>query len=854
MSATVPGTRFGPYELLSPAGAGGMGEVWKARDTRVGRIVAIKISQQQFSERFEREARATAALNHPNICTLYDVGSDYLVMEYVDGAPITPTPGVRKLLDLAVQTADGLAAAHDRGITHRDLKPDNILVTNEGRIKILDFGLAKQEPPPDPAGQTQAVTITEPGLVLGTVAYMSPEQARGQPLDHRSDQFSFGVILYELASGKRPFQSDSAPQTMAAIIETDPEPLPRTIPAPLRWIVERCLAKDPSARYESTRDLYRDLASLRDHISEALTPLEIAPRARRRWWGRVSAAVGVLLAISIGFWWGSHRRAAPPAAAVPLTSSGGTVLNPSFSPDGSEVVFAWDGPQGGPDNLYIELIGNNDLMRLTSGPAHDISPAWAPDSRHIAFVRSLRHNRRALMLISPLGGDERKLTELAIDDFGPEGHSVLAWTPDGRYLAAATGNHLVLVSAETGEQRSLTEEDPRVLSDADPAFSAKGDRLAFVRRLAPFSSRAYWVPLASGYQRTAAPVELPAPGTVTYSPLWTPDGELLVASGAPFGMPLFRVNLGAHSATRLDGPLTGGNLALHTGTRRLIYSSLLKIADLYRVALDGPGKAAPGPERLTSTSGNDFFPRYSPDGATVVFASFRYARFGLWTIQTRTPVLTELAEWGDGLVAAADWSPDGKYVLVFGTGPRGMYQLYRVTVDTRKATRLLEDAGHDVYPTFSRDGKFIYFASTRNHGPLELYKMPSSGGPATLVAGQSVVQARESADGRWLYFGGYFPGGLERMPLGGGAVTTVIPNLADPSGYALAGAGVYYFAGAPPTCELRYRDLESGQDRLVLVPPKPAVPQLALSPDGRWLCFPLSERDSQELVMIGDFR
>src|SRR6202142_4335693 len=222
MSATVAGTRFGPYEAISPLGAGGMGEVWKARDTRVDRIVAIKMSQKQFSERFEREARAIAALNHPNICSLYDVGPDYLVMEDVDGAPIRPVQNVRKLLDLAVQIADGLASAHDHGITHRDLKPENILVTGDERMKILDFGLAKLDAAPNNAGATQAVTVTQPGTVVGTVAYMSPEQARGLPLDSRSDQFSFGAILYELASGKRPFSSDSAPQTMAAIIEKDP--------------------------------------------------------------------------------------------------------------------------------------------------------------------------------------------------------------------------------------------------------------------------------------------------------------------------------------------------------------------------------------------------------------------------------------------------------------------------------------------------------------------------------------------------------------------------------------------------------------------------------------------------------
>ena len=856
MSATVACTRFGPYEALAPLGAGGMGEVWKARDTRVDRIVAIKISQQQFSERFEREARAIAALNHPNICSLYDVGPDYLVMEYVEGAPIRPVQGVRKLLDLAVQIADGLAAAHDRGVTHRDLKPDNILVTNEGRVKILDFGLAKLDTAPQNPDATQAVTVTQPGTVVGTVAYMSPEQARGLPLDSRSDQFSFGAILYELASGKRPFSSDSAPQTMAAIIEKDPEPLPQTVPAPLRWIVERCLAKEPSARYESTRDLYRDLHSLRDHISEVLASsgsvaATSARPTKRRWrWPAAALAVAALTAAA-GYWWGSRSRTAGAfLAPLPLTSSGGVVLNPSFSPDGSEVVFAWDGPRGGNHNLYVKLIGSNDLLRLTSGAAEEISPTWSPDGKRIAFLRSLGHGKRAVMLISPLGGSERKLTEVWLDDYGPEGHAVLAWTPDGRYLAATDGSGLDLVSVETAERQPLLREKPGVNGDADPAFSPGGDRLAYIRRLGPFSSRPFWIALAAGYRPAGTPQEVRTPGIVAYAPLWDSHGQLVLAGGAPFGMRLYRVTLPAGLVIPVAGPMIGGSLALHRDTGRLIYTALQNIENLYRLPLDGPGKSGHAPERLTSTSGADFFPRYSPDGAAIAFASFRFAQFGVWTIQTENPLVSEIVDWGQGLVATGDWSSDGKSVLAFGTGPQGLYQIYRIAVDTRKVTRLINDAEHDVYPTFCRDGKSIYFSSTAKQGPLQLYKMAVSGGPAALVVPRMVVRATESADGRWLYFAEWIPGTLYRMPLAGGEITQVIDGLTDPAGYELAGRGIYYWAGSRSAPELHYMDTESRKIQLLFRPPIPAVPNLTISPDGHWLCFPLVERNSQELMMI----
>jgi serine/threonine protein kinase len=285
-----PGTRFGPYEIVAPIGAGGMGEVYRARDQRLDRTVAIKVSAAAFSDRFEREARTVAAVSHPNICQLHDVGPDYLVMEYVEGAPVGHIESPRKLLDVAAQIADGMAAAHAAGLVHRDLKPDNIFVTPDGRVKILDFGLAKPFAPPDGADVTRPVDLTDPGTTLGTVAYMSPEQARGvAALSPQSDQFSFGLVLYEMVTGRRAFSRPSSAETMTAIIREDAEPLPPSVPAPLRWVVERCLAKDPAERYESTRDLYRELKLARDRVSEISGPQAPAPPAnrgsRRRTWG-----------------------------------------------------------------------------------------------------------------------------------------------------------------------------------------------------------------------------------------------------------------------------------------------------------------------------------------------------------------------------------------------------------------------------------------------------------------------------------------------------------------------------------------------------------------------------------------
>jgi serine/threonine protein kinase len=318
------GTRLGPYEIVSSLGAGGMGEVYRARDTRLQREVAIKVlpaalaSDPERLKRFEREARSASSLNHPNIVTIHDIGSSdsvaYIAMELVTGQPLRSVLlqqalPVRQLLQLGTQVAEGLAQAHAAGIVHRDLKPENVMVTEEGLVKILDFGLAKlTQPDSSGGGRTQAPTVsgaTEAGVILGTVGYMSPEQAMGGSVDYRSDQFSFGSILYEMATGRRAFVRASAPQTLTAIIQDEPEPIAAVnpkVPVPLRWTVQRCLAKEPRNRYASTEDLARDLTMIRDNLSEATSAIgvlqaEPVPAPRRRWWIPAAIAAPILLTL-----------------------------------------------------------------------------------------------------------------------------------------------------------------------------------------------------------------------------------------------------------------------------------------------------------------------------------------------------------------------------------------------------------------------------------------------------------------------------------------------------------------------------------------------------------------------------
>jgi predicted Ser/Thr protein kinase len=449
------GSRLGSYEIVAPLGAGGMGEVYRARDSKLGREIAIKVLPDETAsdpgrrQRFEQEARSASALNHPNILTIYDIGTTdgtvYIAMELVDGKTLRelvasgePLP-TRRLLDVATQTADGLAKAHAAGIVHRDLKPENLMVSKDGFVKILDFGLAKLIEPSVSSEQsalpTAVASPTQPGTVMGTVGYMSPEQASGQSVDFRSDQFTLGSIVYEMATGKRAFQRKTGAETLVAIIREEPEPLSQAAPrapAPVRWIVERCLAKDPEERYASTKDLARDLKGLRDHLSETSVSGGIEPaepaRARRRGWLLPAAVTfflgGGIAALAI---LGLDLFQPPPLQFQKITFRRGAIGGARFAQDGKTVVYgaSWDGapmeifstnPES-PESKSLGLPPANLLAASSTGELA-ISLGWHP----VVGWESTG----TLARVPLAGGAPREVLERAAD---------ADWSPDGKNLA-----------------------------------------------------------------------------------------------------------------------------------------------------------------------------------------------------------------------------------------------------------------------------------------------------------------------------------------------------------------------------------------------------------------------------------
>ena len=432
-----------------------MGEVYRARDPRLNRDVAIKVLARAGSDpvrqqRLTDEAQAASALNHPNIVTVYDVGVQdgvpFIVSELIDGsslrALLARAPlGVREVLDVGVQMAEGLAAAHQAGIVHRDFKPENVMVTREGRVKIVDFGLAIVGAQPGSSGLD--VTLTHELTIQGTVPYMSPEQARGAPVDYRTDQFSLGLTLYEMVTGRRAFHAKTAAQTLAAILEDEPEPLAKLnarVPAPLRWVIERCLSKDPRQRYESTSDLARELRTLRDRLPELSSSTEIVvPVGRRPRWRRplmlgaplmivaLAAAAGTLLVL------GDRTGGFEQYRFTPFATDPGYQSSPAWSPDGKTIAYV--ASRDGILQVFTKQLGSPDRFQVTHARFDCQMPFWAPDGNRLYYI-SLLEDRLGLYSISNGGGDpEPVMANVSRAAISPDGRTLALWRGAGNDYA-----------------------------------------------------------------------------------------------------------------------------------------------------------------------------------------------------------------------------------------------------------------------------------------------------------------------------------------------------------------------------------------------------------------------------------
>jgi Tol biopolymer transport system component len=806
-----------------------MGEVYRAKDTRLNRTVSIKVlppdrlADQCRKSRFAQEARAASALNHPHIVTIYDIdtenGMDFIAMEYVPGKTldkIIPRKGLRvgEALEYAIQMSDALAKAHAAGIVHRDLKPSNVIVTEDGFVKLLDFGLAKLVEPGDSDQRGEALTTqqdeaasTEQGTILGTVAYMSPEQADGKKVDARSDIFSFGVVLYEMVTGQRAFQGDSKLSTLAAILYKEPQPASEImpgIPGDLERIISRCLRKDRARRFQHMADLKVALQELKeDSDSGKLVRAPPPRRGHHRSLTWVAALLALFVAAAVASWFHRPRPEVPdePQFAVPLTSYAGYEGQASFSPDGNQVAFVWDGEEQDNRDIYIKLIGGGPPLPLTHHPADDFRPAWSPDGRWIAFLRDLSAGKLAVLLVPALGGTERKLTETftSVSSFG----SLLAWSPDGSSLAISGKPSpdepagLFLLSIESRVKRRLTAPPAKWLVDVGPAFSPDGHTLAFSRYSGFDISDLYLLALSDSGVPVGEPRRLTFENAETFGAAWTPDGrEIVFTSGRAGTTSLWRVDVsGSGKPQRLASVGEGGSEpAIARQGRRLAYTHELSDENIYRLRVSGrPGKASP-PKSFLHTTRIDGNPRFSPDGKWIAFVSGRSSRPGnyeIWVSDSDGSAAAQLTSLG-AKSGMPSWSPDGERIA-FDCSLDGQYEIYVIGANGGKPQRLTSSLATDAVPSWSGDGKWVYFGSDRS-GEDQVWKVPASGGKAVQVTHKGGFMALESPDGKWVYYmKSNTATSLWKIPVEGGEETQVLASVARRS-FAVVDGGIYFIS------------------------------------------------------------
>lgn len=750
------GTKLGQYDILGPLGAGGMGEVYRARDTKLAREVAIKVLPSDLAadttrlERFEKEARTASGLNHPSIVTIYEIGRvdsiSFIAMELVAGKTLRelllqgPVP-IKKLLSMAAQIADGIAKAHAAGIVHRDLKPENLMVTKDGFVKILDFGLAKLLPAGfESAEGTNLLTMTrgtEKGTILGTVGYMSPEQACGEPVDFRSDQFSLGAIFYEMASGRRCFERKTPVQTLTAVIQDEPEPLasaaPKT-PANLVWIVERCLAKDPEDRYGSTKDLARDLASLRDHASGISLSASIPPAPRRFRPTRALLAAVALAAVAatlLAFWAGQklqwrRSREAPAPERTALTSRRGFLTGARFTPDGQTIVYsaAWDGK---PSEIFMTRVGSSDARTLGIVPPAGILAISSTGELAISLPCENRWEPcyGTLARVSLAGGTPREVLDNV---------SSADWSPDGKELAA--------IHAVDGRHYRLEYPIGKVLYQTDGYLSSvrvspDGSRVAFLDH--PNLDRGGG--LVCIVDRAGHKAALKDEWSNARPLLWSPAGDEIFFDQSARGREIKGVGLSgrvrnASWIPSLDDVSRDGAF-LDTGTMLNLRQDIVAL-------LPGAPK-----ERSYSWLHDSTMADLSADGRQLLLDVYdervRPTFDGTFTTYLRTTDGSDAKRLGEGRALAL--SPDTKWALVLRTLPEPHLVLLPTGVGE---TRTLPGGGirHYHWASFFPDSRRILIAAEEKGKMPRTYIQDIVGGAPRPFAEEGMLASLVSPDGK----------------------------------------------------------------------------------------------------------